>query len=486
MDGAGNISDANPNAVGSQGYMDSILYADTTPPTGSIKINGGAASTGTTEVTLNLTAEDPGGTGVVSMRFRNSDAEPYGAWVAYQEALPWTLAPLPGTRKVSVQFTDGAGNVSDANPAVAGAQGYADTIVFTDATAPAGSILVNGGAATTDSVEVTLTLAAEDPGGTGVVSMRFHNETDPFGAWEPFAGTKAWTLAAGDGPKQVFAQFLDGAGNVSDADPVESGAQGYAASITLQGEWTLPGDLSNCPACHGTPPHVGKDGLPGTADDAPIVMTYWSGSVRRQQDGGHGDPDGSAEVPCADCHDLSLPAAPSAAKHGNGIYNSVWNNATASANTAHLKADFFTKFPANGAGDWGIQVAFDNYCTYECHDINHNDLFDGADKAAPMRHSKDVVPGGANLWSVEFGTHLSGPPWPPPSPQFGSADSVVPTPIDADLSTDAAGGKEYAPCVSCHGPHGTGTGKAANNRSNFMLRTSFPPSSNLLCSMCHI
>ena len=47
-----------------------------TPPTGSILINNGAASTSTTAVTLNLLATDTGGSGLASMRFRNSTTEP--------------------------------------------------------------------------------------------------------------------------------------------------------------------------------------------------------------------------------------------------------------------------------------------------------------------------------------------------------------------------------------------------------------------------
>ena len=393
MDGAGNISDANPNAAGAQGYADTIVLAlsDAAPPTGSILINNGAATTSSTAVTLNLAATDSGGSGLASMRFRNTDAEPYGAWEPFQATRAWTLAGGSGTRKVSVQFMDGAGNISDANPTAAGAQGYADTIVLalSDTAPPTGSILINNGAASTSTTAVTLNLSATDTGGSGLVSMRFRNGTaDPYGAWEPYQDTKAWELTSEPGTKEVYVQFMDGAGNSSDADPVAADAQGYLDSIVLdEGEWTVPGDLTNCPACHGNPPHVGKDGLPGTADDAPNVMTYWSGSNRSLQDGGHGDDDrdGSPPLVCSDCHDISLPAAPSSAKHGTGTYNSIWaNDSTRSTNTSHLKAEFFTKYPANGAGDWSVQVAFDQYCNWECHDVNKNDIWDPSEPAVVL------------------------------------------------------------------------------------------------------
>ena len=72
MDGAGNVSDANPTAAGAQGYSDTIELFDRTPANGSILINGEDASTTTMAVTLILSATDSGGSGLVSMRFRNS------------------------------------------------------------------------------------------------------------------------------------------------------------------------------------------------------------------------------------------------------------------------------------------------------------------------------------------------------------------------------------------------------------------------------
>ena len=478
MDGAGNVSDANPAGAGAQAYSDSIVLADTTPPTGSILIENGAATTGTTAVTLYLSATDSGGSGLASMHFRNNTTDPYSAWEPYQATAPWTLADGLGTKKVYAQFMDGAGNISDANPAGAGSQGYSDSIVLDDLTPPEGSILIDNGALTTGTTAVTLDLSATDGGGSGLASMRFRNGTvDPYGAWEPYQQTRAWELTPELGTKEVYVQFMDGAGNISDADPVAPDLQGFVDSIVLDdGEWTVPGDLADCPACHGASPHPGKDGLSGTADDAPNVMTYWSGSIRRQQDGGHGDADMAAALACVDCHDISLPAAPNSAKHGTGTYNSILDNATRSTNTSHLKAEFFTEFPANSAGDWSIQVAFDNYCTWKCHDVNMNEVWDAGEPVVWMRHSKDVAPGGANEWSVQFGTHLTRSP--------GSADGIVDIPLDIDLNTDASG--YFAPCVSCHDPHGTGVAKHSSNRSNFMMRFGFPPTSNVLCSKCHI
>jgi len=86
--------------------------------------------------------------------------------------------------------------------------------LYIDSTAPTGSILINGGAASTTSTNVTLTLSAEDSQ-TGVSQMRFGNSGEPWSAWEPYGTSKAWTLPSGDGTKTVYVQFQNNAGMIS-------------------------------------------------------------------------------------------------------------------------------------------------------------------------------------------------------------------------------------------------------------------------------
>ncbi|WP_236021939.1 chitobiase/beta-hexosaminidase C-terminal domain-containing protein [Geomesophilobacter sediminis] len=69
------------------------------------------------------------------------------------------------------------------------------------------SVTINNGAAVTNNLAVTLDLTANDP--AGIASMQFSNDGVSFSAEEPYATTKAWTLAAGDGIKQVYARFRD-------------------------------------------------------------------------------------------------------------------------------------------------------------------------------------------------------------------------------------------------------------------------------------
>jgi CSLREA domain-containing protein len=74
------------------------------------------------------------------------------------------------------------------------------------------SLTVNGGAAKTNSPNVTLTIAA-----TGApTEMRFSNDGILFSSWEPFAPTFPWSLASGDGIKTVYAQVRDAGGGASE------------------------------------------------------------------------------------------------------------------------------------------------------------------------------------------------------------------------------------------------------------------------------
>ena len=84
-----------------------------------------------------------------------------------------------------------------------------------DDVAPAGTISINGGAASTTSTSVTITISITDD--SDVVMQQF--ATNPAGPWapmfptEPLTATRAYTLPAGDGTKTVYAKFTDESGN---------------------------------------------------------------------------------------------------------------------------------------------------------------------------------------------------------------------------------------------------------------------------------
>ncbi|MBI3319829.1 MAG: fibronectin type III domain-containing protein [Candidatus Omnitrophica bacterium] len=85
-----------------------------------------------------------------------------------------------------------------------------------DATPPTGTVAINGGAASTNAASVTLTLSATDNAGP-VAQMQCSNDNVTYSAPEAYAPTKAWIVAAGDGPKTVYVKFKDAAGNWSPA-----------------------------------------------------------------------------------------------------------------------------------------------------------------------------------------------------------------------------------------------------------------------------
>jgi LruC domain-containing protein len=110
---------------------------------------------------------------------------------------------------VYVQFKDAAGNESAS---------YSDTIKV-DTTRPTGTLSINGGASETGQTLVTLTIADEDNGGSGVTKMRFSNDGTTWNDWTTHAQTAPWTLTGGHGDKTVYMQLKDGAGNESFSIP---------------------------------------------------------------------------------------------------------------------------------------------------------------------------------------------------------------------------------------------------------------------------
>jgi glucose/arabinose dehydrogenase/chitodextrinase len=100
------------------------VTVDNQAPTGTVTINGGAAATNSTSVTLTLAATDSV-TSVTQMRFSNNGTS-YSTAEAFAPTKAWTLSNGAGTKTVSVQFRDAAGNWSTATT---------DTIVL-DTTAP--------------------------------------------------------------------------------------------------------------------------------------------------------------------------------------------------------------------------------------------------------------------------------------------------------------------------------------------------------------
>jgi hypothetical protein len=187
-----------------------LITTDNSVPTGTILINNGGAITNSCSATLILSATDAGAS-VESMQFKKEITNWY-KWEPYQTSRNVMLSEGDGLKTVSVRFRDSAGNASPE---------YSASILL-DASAPYGTIVINGGAAETTSTAATVTLSAADA--NGVVSMQFSHDNATWYSWEPFAETRQVTLSGGPGEKTLFVKFKDAAGNISGA---------YSATITV-------------------------------------------------------------------------------------------------------------------------------------------------------------------------------------------------------------------------------------------------------------
>jgi flagellin-like hook-associated protein FlgL len=197
-----------------------ISAADGTDPAGTVAIAGGALSTPTATVSVDVPATDAG-SGVSQVRLANTGGvngsgvlNGAGATTfAYTTPVTWTMAAGDGAKTVFVQWRDGAGNWSTP---------ISDTIDL-DATGPTGNVEINGGDATTNIGSVSVDVTATDP--NGVTNVRLSNTstvdvngvlTD--GTTFPYSTPLAWVLTPENGTKTVYAQWQDGLGTWSGVD----------------------------------------------------------------------------------------------------------------------------------------------------------------------------------------------------------------------------------------------------------------------------
>lgn len=187
-------------------FSDSITV-DSTPPSGSVTINGGAHTTGSTSVTVNSSATDLNG--VATMQLSN-DGINWLAPVPYADSATLNLLPGDGVKTVLARFIDHAGNIS---PTVSAS-------ILLNSTAPTGSVAINGGATHTNSLNAALTLSATSPAGS-VTQMQFSKDGLKYFGFEPYATTRNVTLLAGEGLRTIHVRYKDSANAVS--APVSAG-----------------------------------------------------------------------------------------------------------------------------------------------------------------------------------------------------------------------------------------------------------------------
>ena len=189
------------------GLTDLWRWQDAVPPTGTIVINSSRFVTNTPNVKLSLNWSDGvnDGSGVSRMKFSN-DAVTWTSWEPLAATKTWTLPAGEGYHTVRAMFRDVAGN----NSLV-----YSDYIRL-DTVPPTGSIIINGGAATTTNPTVSLGLTWSDGTGSGVTRMRFSTDGAHWTAWEPQKTPKSYVLPTSTpGYYTVRVQYLDAGNNYS-------------------------------------------------------------------------------------------------------------------------------------------------------------------------------------------------------------------------------------------------------------------------------
>jgi len=182
---------------------------------GTIRINNGATTTASAQAALTLSADSLNGS-VTQMQFSKDGGANWYRWEPYASSRNVMLTPSgDGVKSVTVRYKDATGVVSDP---------FTSVIVLSNAP-PTGSILINGGAAATNKMGVTLTLSATSIN-SNITNMQFSkNGGVTWFPWESYATTRNVTLApAGDGVKSVAVRYQDQQGRVSAA---------YTATITL-------------------------------------------------------------------------------------------------------------------------------------------------------------------------------------------------------------------------------------------------------------
>lgn len=192
-DAAGNPSKAS---------FASINYVAKSSTPGQIVINTGNTITKSASVALTLTAP----TDEPYVRLSN-DTIKWGKWIKLPATPAWKLSSGDGPKMVYAQFS--ANQVAPTDTYSAG--------ITLDSTAPAGWLLINGGASITSISSVNLTMGAVDVNGVTKMCIKETAEVCADTDFIDFApAIKGYAIkSTGDGVKSVYISFKDVVGNAS-------------------------------------------------------------------------------------------------------------------------------------------------------------------------------------------------------------------------------------------------------------------------------
>jgi uncharacterized repeat protein (TIGR01451 family) len=265
-------------------YQSSVLADDETVsfsgPDYDAPITSASIETGTpgesgwytSTVEVELMADDGGcGEGVAQTHYMIDS----GSWQTYTS--PVTVSS-DGSHTVRFYSQDNAENLESEQ----------QIAVSIDATAPTGSLLINGGAAATSSALVRVEASASDAS-SGVYQMRLCNVGDSCTDWLPYSDRPLlWQLSPAPVSGQTYsveAQFEDRAGNVSalvvddillDIYPDRPASADFRLVKSTWGAIGAVGDSASY-ALYDT---TGQPSLIGRSSSANYVLVsgYWAGS----------------------------------------------------------------------------------------------------------------------------------------------------------------------------------------------------------------
>ncbi|MCK5415394.1 MAG: hypothetical protein KAJ35_08430 [Thermoplasmata archaeon] len=207
------------------GEVDEVTFdikVDLYPPTGNITIEEGRWAHNSTNVFIEVEANDTHPPLEMQLsRQPDFSGATWGPWIAQET---WQMIGSPqGSVTIYMRLRDDAGRVSVT---------YSDSIVI-DTTAPEGSLLINGGAKYTISMSVDLSINWSDI--TGVVAMMVSNDPDFEGAlWEDPRTAMGWTIGDGEGVHTVHVRIRDAVGWVTTlTDDIILDRTPPAASISI-------------------------------------------------------------------------------------------------------------------------------------------------------------------------------------------------------------------------------------------------------------
>ncbi len=191
------------------------IILDTTGPVASAFSAECGAWTNLDSVLIHQTVSDGGTLGSAVSNISASFSINGGvSWQAWQPVVAVQSIAISGTGAVIVaKYRDELGNETASSA-------YPSVTVSRDVAAPTiSSVRINAGALYATATAVSLSITAVDSGGSGLASYRLAETSDFSGStaldWAAWTSTPSFTLTSGDGPKTVYVQVRDAAGNLA-------------------------------------------------------------------------------------------------------------------------------------------------------------------------------------------------------------------------------------------------------------------------------